>query len=129
MCYISHKLVEVRTMDNFQNYGERYYILHDLKKSKVDKIVSTLNEKFPKSSVLDRNNPKDFNFDAVSSDEVWFVVKKYCSGCSNEDIADCVIAKREEEYRKITGRYAEKKIKFPRSRIKDIINLLEGGVK
>lgn len=119
----------VNTMGNFQSYDERYHLLCNLKKSEVDKIVIILNEKFPKSKLLDRNNPKDFNFDTISYEEVWSIAKKYSSGCSMENIADCIVSNREREYKRITGKYAEKAIKFPKSRIKDILDLLDKKVK
>lgn len=117
--------IECSTVGNFQFYDEKYFILETLTKAKVEEIVNKLNDKIPAKTTLDKNNPKDFNFNIISEEEVWTIVKKYSAGCTSKYIAEYITSKREEQYKKITGKYAEKKLTFPKSRIQDVISLLK----
>jgi len=117
--------ISCNTLGNFESYDEKYYILESLTKQRVDEIVEILNKKSTQKIALDKNNPKDFNFKPINADEVWIIVKKYSSGCTSKYIADYITSKREERYKRITGKYAEKKLTFPKCRIQEVISLLK----
>jgi hypothetical protein len=119
--------IEVSTLGNFRTFDERYYIMEDLTKAQVDEVVRVLNENTKIKTTLDTLNPKDFIFDAITAEEVWAIVKKYSAGCTDKYIAEYIQCRREEEYKKITGRYAEKTMKFPKSRVNEVIKLINKG--
>jgi len=117
--------IECNTIGNFQSYDEKYFCLLTLTEAKVEEIVNKLNNKIAAKTTLHKNDLKDFNFDIVNEKEVRTVVEKYSAGYDNKYIAEYLTSKREEQYKKITGKYAEKKLTFPKSRVQGIISLLK----
>lgn len=116
--------INANSLGHFEALDEKYYILEILTKERVDKTVEKINNETKTKTTIDENNPKDFNFEAVRDFEVWQIIKKYSAGYDNKHIANYLSCKREEEYKKLTGEYAEKKIKFPVSRVQQVIKIL-----
>ena len=116
--------ISVKTPGNFDSYDEKYYVLENLTKDKVNTIVDIINSTM-KIKKVDEQKEIPHQFPNVTYDEVWTIAKKFSAGCRVSYIANYIETKREEEYKTIFRKYSIDKIKFPKSRVQEIIDLID----
>ena len=112
------------TLGNSKPYDARYYTLGYLTKTKVEKIVEKVNSTTKEQVFVSKYGTKLYTLKAITEKEVWDIAKRYSAGCNAKDITEYIVCNREKEYKTEVGRYAENAIKFPKSRVVEIIKMI-----